>query len=62
VGILQMDVLEYRLKGEYGVELKRETLPFKYVRWVETTPKPLDRLRLTSTTARAIDRARGATC
>ncbi len=57
-----MDVLEYRLKGEYGVELKRETLPFKYVRWVETTPKPLDRLRLTSTTARAIDRARGATC
>ena len=57
VGVLQMDVLEYRLKGEYGVELTREGLPFRYVRWVESTPKPLDRLRLTSTTARAIDRA-----
>ena len=27
------------------------------MRWVESTPKPLERLRLTSTTARAIDRA-----
>ncbi len=56
VGVLQMEVLEHRLKTEYGVDLIRETLPFKYVRWVENTPRPLDRLRLTSTTARAIDR------
>ena len=57
VGVLQMDVLEYRLKTEYGVDVTREVLPFRFVRWVETTPKPLDRLRLTSTTAPAIDRA-----
>ena len=57
VGILQMDVLEYRLKTEYGVEIVRETLPYRYVRWIAETPKPIDRLRLTSTTVPAVDRA-----
>ncbi|HIS85439.1 MAG TPA: hypothetical protein IAB50_07630, partial [Candidatus Faecivicinus avistercoris] len=32
-------------------------LPFRFVRWVVETPKPVDRLRLTSTTAVAVDRA-----
>ena len=57
VGVLQMDVLEYRLKTEYGVDIVRETLPYRYVRWIAETPKPIDRLRLTSTTVPAIDRA-----
>ena len=57
VGVLQMDVLEYRLKVEYGVEVTRETLPFRHVRWIVKTPKPVDKLRLTSTTAPAIDRS-----
>ncbi len=57
VGVLQMDVLEYRLRGEYGVEITREGLPFRFVRWVEKTPKPLDRLRLTSTTHVAVDQS-----
>lgn len=52
-----MDVLEYRLKVEYGVEVTRETLPFRHVRWIVKTPKPVDKLRLTSTTAPAIDRS-----
>ena len=56
VGVLQMDVLEYRLKGEYGVNITRENLPFRFVRWVVETPKPLEKLRLTSTTAIAEDR------
>ena len=56
VGILQMDVLEYRLKSEYSVTIVRESLPFRFVRWVVETPKPLDKLRLTSTTAIAEDR------
>ena len=47
VGVLQMDVLEYRLKGEYGVNITRENLPFRFVRWVVQTPRPLDKLRLT---------------
>ena len=57
VGVLQMDVLEYRLKTEYGVEITRETLPYRYVRWVKESPKPVDKLRLPSTTVPAIDRA-----
>ncbi len=57
VGVLQMDVLEYRLKSEYGVDITRETLPYRFVRWVAQTPKPIDRLRLTSTTVPAVDRA-----
>ena len=57
VGVLQMDVLEYRLKVEYGVDVTRETLPFRHVRWIVKTPKPVDKLRLTSTTAPAIDRS-----
>ena len=57
VGVLQMDVLEYRLKTEYGVDIVRENLPFRYVRWVVETPKPVDRLRLTSTSACGIDRS-----
>ena len=57
VGVLQMDVLEYRLKSEYGVDITRETLPYRFVRWNAQTPRPVDRLRLTSTTVPAIDRA-----
>jgi len=57
VGVLQMDVLEHRLKNEYGVITIREGLPFRYVRWVVETPKPVDKLRLTSTSAVAEDRS-----
>ena len=56
VGVLQMDVLEYRMKSEYGVTILRENLPFRFVRWVVETPRPLEKLRLTSTTAIAQDR------
>ncbi len=57
VGVLQMDVLEYRLKSEYSVDIVRESLPFRFVRWISDTPKPVDKLRLTSATHLAIDRA-----
>ena len=36
VGTLQFDVLEYRLKNEYNVELYTEGLPYEYLRWIET--------------------------
>ena len=55
VGVLQFDVLTYRLKSEYGVDLVLEQLPFNYVRWVIETPKPVADLKLTSTSARARD-------
>lgn len=50
VGILQFDVLEYRLKGEYGVDIKLQVLPFKYARWVNKDFADLSNLNLTSTT------------
>ncbi len=34
-GVLQFDVLKYRLEGEYGVTIRQETLPYKAVRWIE---------------------------
>jgi peptide chain release factor 3 len=35
VGVLQFDVLKYRLENEYNVEIKLETLPYEYIRWIE---------------------------
>ncbi|MGF7060428.1 peptide chain release factor 3 [Brassicibacter mesophilus] len=35
VGVLQFEVLEYRLKNEYGVEITSEKLPYRYIRWVK---------------------------
>ncbi|MDH8677640.1 peptide chain release factor 3 [Fusibacter bizertensis] len=34
VGVLQFEVLEYRLKNEYGVDVIIESLPYRYVRWI----------------------------
>ena len=34
VGVLQFEVLEYRLKNEYGVDVIVESLPYRYVRWI----------------------------
>ena len=52
VGALQIDVLEFRLKNEYGVEIRINGLPFKHVRWVTGDT---DNLSLTSTTVKAKD-------
>ena len=46
VGILQLEVLEYRLKTEYGVDVRRRGLPYQHVRWVENTDMDLSRLNL----------------
>ncbi|SCY27681.1 peptide chain release factor 3 [Alkaliphilus peptidifermentans] len=35
VGALQFEVLEYRLKNEYGVDIVMNQLSYKYIRWVE---------------------------
>lgn len=36
VGVLQFEVLEYRLKNEYDVEIGMERLPYRYIRWVDS--------------------------
>lgn len=35
VGMLQFEVLQYRLKNEYGVELLQNPLPYSVARWVD---------------------------
>ena len=35
VGVLQFDVLKYRLENEYGVEIRMDNLPFEHIRWIE---------------------------
>jgi peptide chain release factor 3 len=55
VGMLQFDVLTHRLRTEYGVNMLMETLAFRFVRWVTKTPVPPDKLKLTSTSGRAVD-------
>jgi peptide chain release factor 3 len=36
VGLLQFDVLKYRLKSEYGADSDIETMPWKILRWVHS--------------------------
>ncbi|MCR5269170.1 MAG: peptide chain release factor 3 [Lachnospiraceae bacterium] len=35
VGVLQFEVLKYRLENEYNVDIKLENLPFEHIRWIE---------------------------
>ena len=35
VGVLQFDVLKYRLENEYNVEIRLDNLPYEHIRWIE---------------------------
>ncbi|CAM2748968.1 peptide chain release factor 3 [Hathewaya histolytica] len=50
VGVLQFEVLEYRLKNEYNVEIKLERLAFRNIRWIESSEVKPEKLSLTSDT------------
>ena len=50
VGVLQFEVLEYRLRTEYGVEIRRRSMPYELVRWVENEDIRIQDLNLTSDT------------
>ncbi len=42
VGLLQFDVIKYRLKSEYGVDVRFDALPFQCAQWVQGTFDPAD--------------------
>ncbi len=45
VGVLQFEVLEYRLKNEYSVDIVLEGLTYQHIRWIQNEnidPKTLD--------------------
>ena len=48
VGVLQFDVLKYRLENEYNVEIRLENLPYEHIRWIENTDIDLKTLTGTS--------------
>lgn len=48
VGVLQFDVLEYRLKNEYNVDIRMEQLPYEYIRWIKNDNIDLDAITGTS--------------
>ena len=48
VGVLQFDVLKYRLENEYKVEIRLENLPYEYIRWIENEEIDMNRLVGTS--------------
>ena len=50
VGVLQLEVLEYRLKNEYSVDTMIEHLAFRYIRWIKMANFNPKTLRLTTDT------------
>ena len=48
VGVLQFDVLKYRLENEYNVEIRMENLPYEHIRWIKNKEIDLDKLTGTS--------------
>ena len=48
VGVLQFDVFQYRMKNEYGVELRMDHLPYEELRLIDSYPGDLQDLNLGS--------------
>ena len=55
VGTLQFDVLEYRLKHEYNVDIRLEGLPYQYIRWIDNEGIDPKKLTVTSDTKKIQD-------
>ena len=55
VGILQFDVLKFRLESEYGVEIRMERLPYEHIRWIENKEIDVRTLSVTSDTKKIQD-------
>lgn len=55
VGMLQFDVLEYRLNHEYHVDVRMQSLPFEEIRWIHGASTDVKLLNLTSDTKLVCD-------
>ena len=54
-GALQLDVLAHRMLGEYGVELRIESLNYQYARWISPEDSNPDLPQYSSDTVRVTD-------
>ncbi|MCR5398054.1 MAG: peptide chain release factor 3 [Lachnospiraceae bacterium] len=48
VGVLQFDVLKYRLENEYNVDIRLEPLPYEHIRWIMNKDIDIDKITGTS--------------
>lgn len=56
VGVLQFDVLKFRLQSEYNVEIILESLPYEYIRWIHNPDEvDVDALSGTSDMKKVMD-------
>ena len=56
VGVLQFDVLKFRLENEYNVEIRLEPLPYEHIRWIENHEEiQIDKLVGTSDMKKVMD-------
>ncbi|GIO85729.1 peptide chain release factor 3 [Paenibacillus faecis] len=49
VGQLQFEVFEYRMKGEYGVDVQLQRMPFQFARWIVADKIDPSKFRINST-------------
>ena len=55
VGVLQFDVLRFRLESEYGVEIRMDPLTYEYIRWIENDGIDVGKLNITTDSKRVKD-------
>jgi len=55
IGVLQYDVLKFRMKSEYGVEYLHRELPYQYIQRIASYDGDVTRLNLASDTRRIQD-------
>ena len=56
VGVLQFDVLKFRLENEYNVDIRLDMLPYEYIRWIVNKDEvDLDHLVGTSDMKKVVD-------
>ena len=48
VGVLQFEVLKYRLENEYNVDIRMEPLPYEHIRWI-VNPETIDVSKISGT-------------
>ncbi len=55
VGMLQLDVLKFRLQSEYNVEIALDVLPYEHIRWVTSPDTDIQKIVGTSDMKRVKD-------
>jgi peptide chain release factor 3 len=55
VGVLQFEVVQHRLRAEYGVAIRLAPLPYKHARWVEGEPFVPDQFEKSGSSTCVVD-------